>query len=163
MSLRLAFTFCVIAFISQSTYASNQPGVTPFNAIRTRLELTSGQTYLAFMRAQVKPGLDAYKGVIEADPANQARNYRQLQVNLVAEGAGVAIRIDEQNYIFNIGYLDGSDPVNDVKSGRSYGVGPLGTESDPSDVAYLRELESYLRSEPTAVGEFVEALMKVLT
>ena len=35
------------------------------------------------------------------------------------------------------------DPQNDVKSGRSYGVGPAGTESDPSDVAYLRELESY--------------------
>jgi hypothetical protein len=115
------------------------------------------------MKTQVKPALDSYETVIQSDPATTSKNYSQLQADLVAKGAGVAIRIDSQNYIFNVGYLNGSHPQDDVKSGRSYGVGPTGKESDPSDVAYLSELESYLQSEPEAAGDFVKTLMLVLT
>ena len=50
-----------------------------------------------------------------------------------------------------------------MKSGRSYGVGPTGLESDPSDVAYLSELEKFLTSEPQSTGDFVNAIMLVLT
>lgn len=162
MSLRTMSAFCIFS-ISQISFAASQPIVTAYGELQKKLVLQSGQTYLAFMQKQVKPALDSFEEVILNDPAMQAKNYRQLQKNLIAQGAGVAIRIDSQNYIFNIGYLDGSDPENDVKSGRSYSVGPKGTESDPSDLAYLKGLEAYLTSEPQSAGDFIEALMRVIT
>jgi hypothetical protein len=148
---------------AQPAFAASHADVTPYRDLQTRLKLKPGQTYLHFMQTQVKPGLDAFEQTIQNDPANRARRYGKLQQNLIAQGAGVAIRIDGSNYIFNVGYLDGSDPENDIKSGRSYGVGPAGAESDPSDLAYLKELEAYLGNEPDAVGDFVEAIMKVVT
>lgn len=163
MSLRIMCALCTVLSISQTTFAATHQEVTPYNDLQTRLTLKPGQTYLAFMQKQVKPGLDSYEETIQKDPATRSKKYSQLQTNLIAKGAGVAIRIDAKNYIFNIGYLDGSDAKNDIKSGRSYGVGPTGAESDPSDLAYLKELEVYLKSEPAAAGEFVETLMKVLT
>ncbi len=163
MLLRFVFALSAVVSIAQPAFSASQDVTTPYEDIKTQLALEPGQTYLSFMQKEVKPGLDAYQKTIEKDPASRAHNYRQLQLNLIEKGAGVALRIDANNYIFNIGYLDGSDPKNDVKSGRSYGVGPSGTQSDPSDVAYLRELESYLKAEPQAAGDFVEALMKVIT
>jgi hypothetical protein len=167
MFLRTAGALCAIvsltASLTSGAFAAHHSTVTAFDDIQTRLELKPGQTFLSFMQSQVKPGLDAFEETIKNDPANQAHNYGKLQTNLIAEGAGVAIRIDARNYVFNIGYNDGSDAKNDVKSGRSYGVGPTGSESDPSDLAYLTELEAYLKSEPAATGDFVEALMKVIT
>jgi hypothetical protein len=153
-----------LAFLSSTlALAATHSDVTAYEDLKSRFELQSGQTYLAFVKNQIKPALDSYEQKIQNDPASKSKNYSKLQTDLIAQGAGVAIRIDSQNYIFNIGYLDGSDAQNDIKSGRSYGVGPSGTESDPSDLAYLKELESYLSSEPEASGDFIFALMSVLT
>lgn len=140
-----------------------QAEVTPYEALQTRLELHPGQTFLTFMQEQVKPSLDAYQDVIVNDPAFIARKYKLLQEHLLEQGAGVAIRIDASSYIFNVGYLNGSDPQNDVRSGRSYGVSADGTQSDPSDLAYLRELDAYLQDEPGSADAFYRALMLVLT
>lgn len=162
MSLRMISVLFTI-FYTQFVYAAQQSVVTDYEELQKRFVLRSGQTYLAFMKKEVKPALDSFQEVIENDPASRARNYRQLQKNLIAQGAGVAVRIDDKNYIFNIGYLNGNNPKNDVKSGRSYGVGPKHTQSDPSDLAYLKELESYLQTEPESAGDFIESLMRVLT
>src|SRR5579885_488316 len=54
MTFRLAFALCAFASLSQIALASNHPEVTPYDALRTRLVLTPGQTYLGFMRSQVK-------------------------------------------------------------------------------------------------------------
>ena len=157
------YSFTLLAVLTQPVWAADHSTVTRFEELSSRLTLTPGQTYLGFMKKKVKPALDSFQEVIQNDSAYKSGNYRQLQAHLIEKGAGVAIRIDSHNYIFNIGYLDGSDEKNDVKSGRSYGVGPTSRESDPSDVAYLNELEKYLSSEPQAAGEFVHALMLVLT
>ena len=163
MSSRILCTLTLVSVFTQSAFAARHDEVTPFADIKTQLTLRPGNTYLGFMKEHVKPGLDAYEDTIQNDSAMKSHNYSKLQQNLIAQGAGVAIRIDAHNYIFNIGYLDGSDPANDVKSGRSYGVGPTGLESDPSDVAYLSELEKFLTSEPQSTGDFVNAIMLVLT
>lgn len=163
MFSRLIYSFTVLAVLAQPVFAARQSAVTPFEDLSTQLTLKAGQTYLGFMKKKVKPALDAFEATIQNDPAMQAGNWSLLQKNLIAQGAGVAIRIDDNNYIFNVGYLDGSDAANDVKSGRSYGVGPTSQQSDPSDIAYLTELENYLSSEPEATGDFVHALMLVLT
>lgn len=163
MFKRALQAFVAGLFLTQSAFSATQSSVVPFNSLRIRLGLQPGQTYLSFMQKQVKPSLDWYENVIEGDPATRSHDYRQLQSNLIAKGAGVAILINNQNYIFNVGYLNGSNPSDDVKSGRSYGVGPTGRQSDPSDLAYLKELEAYLHTEPQSAGAFIETLMRVIT
>jgi hypothetical protein len=147
----------------QTELLATHTEVTGYDELKTKLVMQPGQTYLSFMKKSVKPGLDSYDSVIRNDTAYKNHQYSALQTSLIKKGAGVAIRIDKNNYIFNVGYNDGSTPNDDIKSGRSYGVGPTGKESDPSDLAYLTELENYLKSEPNAVGDFVEALMLALT
>ncbi|MGZ3688366.1 MAG: hypothetical protein ACXVBW_08710 [Bdellovibrionota bacterium] len=158
-----ATALLTVTLTQTPAFARSQDSVTPYDDLQSREVLTPGQTYLTFMEKNVKPSLDAFQEVITGSHAFKSKRWGELQGELIAQGAGVAIRIDSQNYLFNVGYLDGSDAANDVKSGRSYGVGPRGTQSDPSDIAYLRELEHYLKREPGAAGDFIEALMLVLT
>jgi hypothetical protein len=63
----------------------------------------------------------------------------------MASGSGTLVVIDDENYFYNFGYRDGSSP-DDVKSGRSYGAGPLHAANDASDIFYLNELEQALTS-----------------
>ena len=151
--------FCALA---SAQAQAPQSTVTPFDGLSIQLQMQPGQSYLAFMLQSVNPGLDSFDKVIRQDPAYIAKNYKKLQSDLIAQKAGVAIRIDANNYIFNVGYNDGSGGPDDVKSGRSYGVGPTNRQSDPSDEAYLTELAAYYQNEPNAMPDFFHALLLAL-
>jgi len=142
--------------------AAVQDSAIPFDSFKSKLEMRSGQTYVTFMRSEVKPNFDKFSDTARNHKEAKAGHWSDLQEALIKMRAGVAIRIDPNNYIFNVGYLDGSDQENDVRSGRSYGVGPTGRQSDPSDPFYLRELEQYYTQEPQSIGAFVQALMNAI-
>lgn len=127
--------------------------------------MTPGKTYLAFMQTQVFPAMKAYSSAIKSEEQGSPNQYSQWQTDLTKNGEGVAVRISPSNYIFNIGYHDGTGTIStggisdDVKSGRSYGIGPTNIESDPSDIAYLTELTQYYKSEPENVNKFYKAIL----
>jgi hypothetical protein len=168
-TLALTAMFLVAVAIHLGSFSMNaqapqapQQAVTPFTGLSIQLQMQPGQTYLAFMMSKVKPALDTFDSVIRQDPAYAAKHYQQLQQDLIQKHAGVAIRIDSNNYFFNVGYNNGTGGADDVKSGRSYGVGPTQRQSDPSDVAYLTELAAYYQSEPGSMQDFFHALLIAL-
>lgn len=142
--------------------ATVQGTTVPFESLKAKIEMQPGKTYVAFMRTEVKPALDKFSETTRGRDEFKQGHWTDLQVSLIKMRLGVGIRIDPNNYIFNVGYLDGSDQENDVKSGRSYGVGPTGRQSDPSDYFYLKELEQYYRQEPQSIGAFTLALMNAI-
>jgi hypothetical protein len=170
LSLVLASTLAPLGCASTPTttapearrLASRQSATTPYRNLKSRLEMHHGVTYLAFLLEEVKPELDKFEDVLKAEEKKFPRQYRKWQEDLLADGQGVAIRIDKKNYIFNVGYHDGTRP-DDVKSGRSYGVGPTNKQSDPSDLAYLAELSDYLKGSKKQTRDFLEALLLALT
>jgi hypothetical protein len=167
--LVLTLMSCSTGTVERTT-ASVHTVTTPYADLTSRLEIKPGQTYLSFMKTQVKPALDAFDPILRAEAKAKPNQYSDWQTDLingnpdtqVPKGTGVAVRIDEKNYFFNVGYNNGSQ-TGDVQSGRSYGVGPTNRESDPSDQFYLNELEAYLKAEPNSVSDFYSALMKALT
>lgn len=138
------------------------PPVTPFTGLSIQLQMQPGQTYLGFMLNKVNPALNTFDSVIRQDPAYIDKRYQQLQQDLIQKHAGVAIRIDSNNYFFNVGYNNGTGGADDLKSGRSYGVGPTQRQSDPSDLAYLTELAAYYKSEPDSMPDLFHALLIAL-
>ena len=158
VKIALSSTFLsivVIHLIGASTNAqAPHPDVTPFTGLSIQLQMQPGQSYLGFMLNTVNPALNTFDNVIRQDPAYIAKNYKQLQLDLIAKKAGVAIRIDSNNYFFNVGYNNGTGGADDLKSGRSYGVGPTNRESDPSDEAYLTELAAYYKNESDSMQTF---------
>ncbi len=126
---------------------------TPFEQFNSKLVMAPGQTFLTFMQGKVFPEIQKYDHVIDQVQADAEKTHKfdDIQPTLINAGNGVAIRIDANNYFFNVGYGDGANKNDitgkdepDQQSGRSYGVGPRGRESDPSDVAYLAELQTYI-------------------
>jgi hypothetical protein len=162
MKLSTLTLTALTAVLPLSSFGALQKDTVPYNHFRAQISMQAGQPYLTMMISQVKPGLDAFKGDIDQEASQFPNQYRKWQTDLVAAGAGVAIRIDEHNYFFNVGYGDGSNGSDDLKSGRSYGVGPTGRQSDPSDIAYLTELEQYLQSEPQNAPAFYSAILKAI-
>jgi hypothetical protein len=143
--------------------ASRQSQTTPYNQFQAKLEMSSGATYLGFMKDEVKPALDKFEGDLDKEEKEFKNQFKKWQEDWIADGVGAAVRIDKKNYFFNVGYRTGADAQNDVKSGRSYGVGPTNRQSDPSDLAYLTELGDYLKKERKDSKDFVEAIMLALT
>jgi hypothetical protein len=82
--------------------------------------------------------------------------YSLGQFIAIASGAGTLIRIDENNYFYNVGYF-----APEVRSGRSYGATTLHNANDASHLMYLRELEKLLKSQ-TNHRIFYTAVMKFL-
>lgn len=86
-------------------------------------------------------------------------------VMALASGAGVPVMLDQKNYFLNIGYKSGANPAEvekDVKSGRSYGAGPVHKPLDVSDVYYLKELHQHLYT----VGDpapFFKVMLDIVT
>jgi len=125
----------LLATLSLTAQAAVQSNTTPFKQFHSQLTLKPGQTYLSMMVNEVKPALDAFKKDIDDESSQFPNQYKKWQTDLIDNGSGVAIRIDSKNYFFNVGYADGSGGADDLKSGRSYGVGPTNRQSDPSDIA----------------------------
>ena len=88
--------------------AAQHSDTTPYDSLKTKLQISSGQTYLSFMQHKVKPGLDAFEDAIKGEEQKFPNQYSKWQTDLIAEGDGVAVRIDSKNYFFNVGYLNGS-------------------------------------------------------
>ncbi|MBS1984930.1 MAG: hypothetical protein JST16_12245 [Bdellovibrionales bacterium] len=155
--------------------AAIQSSVVPFENLNARKVLTPGKTFLAFMRDELKPAMDAQYQANKEVQAKYPSQYSKWQSVLIQSGTGVAVRIDNNNYYFNVGYTDTPDaqevhsPIKDndtdegdAKSGRSYGIGPTRRQSDPSYPFYLRELTDYLKKEPQNIEKFYRALTLVL-
>jgi hypothetical protein len=83
--------------------------------------------------------------------------YALGQFYAIASGAGTLIRIDEDNYFYNIGYEDG-----EVRSGRSYGATHIHNANDASHLMYLHELEKFLTHD-NDYRQFFKAIMDFLT
>ncbi len=144
--------------------ASEHDEVTPYNALKQQLLMKPGVTYMTYMKETVYPAMQSFGTAIGAEETKYPNQYSRWQKDLTKTGSGVAIRIDAKNYIFNVGYHDASKSdattlKNDVKSGRSYGIGPTEHESDPSDIAYLTELGNYFKSEPGNMDKFFHAIL----
>ncbi|WP_394835632.1 hypothetical protein LVJ94_01720 [Pendulispora rubella] len=83
----------------------------------------------------------------------------------LASGAGTVVRVHANNYYYNIGYKPGSSEpaelAKHVKSGRSFGAGPMHRALDASDVFYLTEMDHYF-GEETSPEDFFRALLQIL-
>lgn len=82
--------------------------------------------------------------------------YSLGQFMAIASGAGTLIRINKDNYFYNIGYF-----APEVRSGRSYGATTLHNANDASHLMYLRQLESFLKYDNDH-GQFFKAIVKFL-
>jgi len=156
--------------------SAEQKFTVPFENLDIGLTLKPGKTFLAFMQEELKPSIDSQYAEIKRVQSRFPKQYSTWQKELIKTGTGVAVRIDENNYFFNVAYTDTptEDEVqsrkkdedsdeNDAKSGRSYGIGPTNRQSDPSYPFYLRELKAYLRNEPQNTEKFYRALVLMLT
>ncbi|MFT6067831.1 MAG: hypothetical protein ACJAT2_001174 [Bacteriovoracaceae bacterium] len=82
--------------------------------------------------------------------------YSLGQFMAIASGAGTLIRINKDNYFYNIGYF-----APEVRSGRSYGATTLHNANDASHLMYLRQLESFLKYDNDH-AQFFSAIIKFL-
>src|SRR6185295_1990816 len=101
----------------------------------------------------------------------QARDSFSDSDGAVMAGKGVALDISNQYWNFHVNYADGQGrrtdrngkPVKDEMSGRSYGMGPDGNATDPSDANYLRELAKMLQtSDETEITTFYSTLIQLI-
>lgn len=79
----------------------------------------------------------------------------------LVSGGGVAVKINTDNYAYNVNYGTG-EMQHDEKTGRSFGEAPDRLALDASDKHYLQILEDYVRSEGENISDFYLALMKIL-
>jgi hypothetical protein len=85
---------------------------------------------------------------------------------VLASGGGTRVRIDERNHYDNVGYRpggDGPDHAADAKSGRSFMTSPVHGARDTSDIAYLKDLGSYLTAPGADAPAFFRTLLELLT
>jgi hypothetical protein len=85
---------------------------------------------------------------------------------VLASGGGTRVRIDERNHYDNVGYRpggDGPDHAADAKSGRSFMTSPVHGARDTSDIAYLKDLGSYLTAAGADALGFFRTLLDLLT
>ncbi|MEK7357117.1 MAG: hypothetical protein AAB250_11760, partial [Bdellovibrionota bacterium] len=80
----------------------------------------------------------------------------------LASGGGVAIKLSDVNYYYNVNYGTGKTP-KDERTGRSFGASPLRNADDISDKSYLRDLEQYVRGSGSASTDFFRTILETLT
>jgi hypothetical protein len=78
----------------------------------------------------------------------------------LASGGGVAVRIDDKNYFYNVNYGTGKQ-AKDEMTGRSFGAGPTHDADDVSDKTYLSDLEKYIKSD-TDIANLYRVLLRIL-
>lgn len=119
------------------------------------LEPIAGQSVaIADLRTMLEPVVDA-----EAKSGEEGLAL-SISENLVllASGAGTLVRLDDNNYFYNVGYQD-----PDRFSGRSYGVSNQRRLLDPSDPDYLNGLDAYLGVDNSETSVFYSVLFDLLT
>jgi hypothetical protein len=103
-------------------------------------------TFLELMQKEIQPAMDKI-----ADGKKMAN-----QAALDAHQC-VTLKIDNKNYTWHVNF-----PTDSEQGGRSYGEGPGGKVSDPSDAYYLGELDKFSHSGPEELGKFYKALIEVI-
>lgn len=101
------------------------------------------------------------------DAVRSAPNFRGDMYGIatflaLASGAGVAVRVNDDNYYYNVNYGDGKHQ-KDEQTGRSFGAGPAHKANDASDAFYLREVENYVRNDSKNPSELYRVILEVLT
>jgi len=141
-----------------------QAKATKYEHLQTQLEMKPGTTFLAFTLDEIIPAGNKFMPELDRVEKRYPRQFNKWQEEWLKDGTGVAIRIDENNYYFHLGYRDGADPENDTLSGRSYGLGPTGRQSDPSYKFYLQELTDYFgNADADEIRGFYKAILLALT
>lgn len=83
----------------------------------------------------------------------------QLEILGMASGAGVKVEVDDDNFFYNISYVEG-----ERKPGRSYGVGPARKSDDTSYPDYFDRLADHLElAGDKEIETLFEATFRVLT
>lgn len=80
----------------------------------------------------------------------------------LVSGGGVAVKINDQNFAYNVNYGTG-DVAQDEMTGRSFGEAPGRLALDASDAHYLQMLEKYVRTSGDRVQDFYQSLLEILT
>src|ERR1700685_271359 len=93
LSILVSHLICISANAQEPN-----PDVTPCTVMSYQLQMNPGHSYLRFMLNTVNPALNTFDNVIRQDPAYIAKNYKQLQLDLIAKQAGVAIRLASNTY-----------------------------------------------------------------
>jgi len=87
----------------------------------------------------------------------------------LASGKGGFVRLDAENYVYNVGYAKGSGgkdyehDKNARRTGRSYGASIERNSYDPSDRDYLEDLGSYVsKASKKELEKFYRTLFEIL-
>ena len=80
----------------------------------------------------------------------------------LVSGGGVAVKINEENYAYNVNYGTG-EIAKDEMTGRSFGEAPGRLALDASDAHYLTTLQSYVRSSGNNIETFFLSILEILT
>ena len=141
--------------VSQQIFGFFKNGQTGFHGVMANVQ---GKSFSPkTIRAGVKPFISSsnLKPSAHLNIAVDA----SADMALLASGSGTLVIIDSANYFYNVEYQKPN-----VKSGRSYGVGPGRSLLDPSDKEYLTEMAAYLKPATTPdASPFFTAILKVLT
>ncbi|MES3038974.1 MAG: hypothetical protein V4736_13795 [Bdellovibrionota bacterium] len=79
----------------------------------------------------------------------------------LASGGGVAIRLDDKNYYYNVNYGTGKTDKDEM-TGRSFGAGPIRDADDVSDKTYLGDLQEYVTTPNQDLTAFYKNLFQIL-
>ena len=96
-----------------------------------------------------------------ADEGIGAGRYDLSTYLALVSGGGVAIKINENNFAYNVNYGTGENE-SDERTGRSFGEAPGRLALDASDKHYLQILENYVRSQGDNVEYFYLSLLQIL-
>lgn len=81
--------------------------------------------------------------IAAASPGGRVDRFKLSTFLALASGGGVAVKINDKNYFYNVNYGTGK-VEKDVQTGRSFGATPLRSADDASDADYLKHLEEYI-------------------
>lgn len=79
----------------------------------------------------------------------------------LASGGGVAVKINDFNYAYNVNYGTGQNDKDEM-TGRSFGEAPQRLALDASDKHYLQTLEAYVRNNQENISEFYKSILDIL-
>ncbi|MBY0555374.1 hypothetical protein K2P97_12650 [bacterium] len=96
-----------------------------------------------------------------ADAGVSAGRYDLSTFLALVSGGGVALKINDDNFAYNVNYGTG-EFEKDEMTGRSFGEAPGRLALDASDKHYLQILEKYVRTEGENSEEFYLSLMQIL-
>src|SRR5580658_615166 len=109
--MKKILTISGLALFAVMAMAAEHTDVAQFKDFQIKLDMKQyeGYTLSGFVREVVKPKLDSLQPQIDKEAKEFPGKFGKWQTDLIKDGAGVAIRLDDANYFFNVGYADGSN------------------------------------------------------